>query len=311
MKIHFDNVNFSSTSGPNSFGYRLATCLRSKGHDIILGDGHEADVSLVFIEPSGNYLARKRVQRLDGIWFAPDEFKSKNDRIKSLYKNADHVIWQSEFDKQMTTRWWNVPKRGSVIKNGIGKSFKTDSHVHEQLKVLKERYEKVFVCSANWHPQKRLDSNVEFFKHIRQFYKTACLIVMGNNPTVRNVPDVYVIGSQTHDVCMQIFQSSDWMIHLAWLDHCPNTVVEALSCGTPVVCPSDGGTKELVGKYGVILSENKPYDFELAYYDSPPNLDVTQWSGPLPEKESLGEPPDLSIENSAQLYLDVFSDLLK
>lgn len=310
MKIHFDNVNFNSTSGPNSFGYRLASCLKSQGHHIVLGDGHEADVSLIFIEPSGQYLAPKRVQRLDGIWFSPDEFKTKNDRIKTLYKNAHHVIWQSEFDRQMSTRWWNVPKHGTVIKNGIGKDFTKSHHVKEQLDSLRRRYEKVFVCSANWHPQKRLDTNVAFFEHIKQFYKSACLIVLGNNATIKKNPDIYVVGSQPHDVCMQVFQSSDWMIHLAWLDHCPNTVVEAIACGTPVVCPSDGGTKELVGNYGVVLKEEKAYDFELAYYDKPPSLDVTQWSGPLPERETLGVPPDLSIDNSARLYLDVFSDLL-
>ena len=32
MKIHFSNVNFSSSSGPNTFGLRLANELVNKGH---------------------------------------------------------------------------------------------------------------------------------------------------------------------------------------------------------------------------------------------------------------------------------------
>lgn len=306
MIIHFDNVNFTSNSGPNSFAQRLKKSLQEKGHKVLDKDGLHCDVSLIFIEPSGRPLAKKIVQRLDGIWFSPNEFETKNTKIKSLYQRSHHVIWQSEFDKTMSEKWWGK-KAGSVIKNGISAEHVSDKNLQAQLDILRSKHEKIFVCSANWHPQKRLNSNVKLFKHLKGKYPTSCLIVMGNNGFVRE-KDVYVTGSLSHDQCLQIFKNCDWMLHLAWLDHCPNTVVEAISCDVPVICSEDGGTKEIVGDYGIILKEKNKYNFELAYYDSPPEIPITQVED-LPEKSSLKKNTDLSIEECTRRYIEVFSSL--
>ena len=103
---------------------------------------------------------------------------------------------------------------------------------------------------------------------------------------------------------------SDWMIHTAWLDHCPNTVVEALGVEVPVICAEDGGTKELVRNYGIVLKEYTPYDFQLTDYENPPRLDIKQIQNTLPERRSLGMPPDVSIELCAKKYIDAFEDIL-
>lgn len=302
MKVHLDNVNLDSNSGPNSFGKRLAMGLIESGHDIELYDGRNADVSLVFIEPSGRPLAKKVVQRLDGIWFSPHEFETKNVNIKKLYHKADAVVWQSEFDKGMSTKWWGEPKKGTVIRNGINvepiKKFTIP--VLEQ---IRQQYEMLFVCSANWHPQKRLLDNINLYKHLRNFYKSAALIVMGSNPTQVADPHIFYTGSQPQEVCLEVFSAANWMLHLAWLDHCPNTVVESLSQGTPVICSEQGGTKELVQKYGIVLQEKNEYKFELVNYDNPPSIDVKQISK-LPEKNELGNSHDVTMEFCLSNYLN-------
>lgn len=310
MKIHLDNVNLTSRSGPNSFARRFVDCVKTFEHEIV-NESAEADISLVFIERSGRPLAKKFVHRLDGIWFAPDQFESHNKNIKKTYEDADCVIWQSEFDKNMTTKWWSSPKRGHVIQNGAPRSFLKNQQLENHLNFLKQKHEKIFVCSSNWHPQKRLSDNIDMFLHLKSFYPTACLLILGSNPNIlKNVPDAYVTGNLPHDACMQIYESSDWMIHLAWLDHCPNTVVEAITCDTPVICSSDGGTKEVVGNFGLILKEDQNYQFQLTNYDSPPSIDVKQVKFPLPEKQSLKK-NDVSIEESVKKYLKVFDELLK
>lgn len=309
MRIHFDNVNLSSSSGPNSFAQRLRNYLIEEGHRVDLDNGIDSDISLVFIEHSGSTLAKKVVQRLDGIWFSPQEFETKNIRIKKLYNSANYVVWQSEFDKKMTEKWWGN-RSGSVIRNGISITDNLDIKLQSQIDALKKKHEKIFVCSANWHSQKRLKDNIGLFNHLKEKYPTSCLIVMGSNGNA-SIKDVYITGSLTHEHCIQIFKNCDWMLHLAWLDHCPNTVIEAISCGVPVICSEEGGTKEIVGEYGIILKENLKYDFELTNYDSPPRIDLKQINGLLPEKSSLGCPPNLSIKNSAEKYLRVFKNLLE
>ena len=309
MKIQFDNVDFGSMTGPNTFGRRLAKCFFELGHEIT--NESNADISLVFIEPSGRKLTKRIVQRLDGIWFSPDQFETHNTRIKSLYEMADAVIWQSNFDKNMTTRWWNNPRKGFVISNGVCLKFSEDKNLSEKLLLLHQKYDKIFVCSANWHGQKRLSENVDLFNHLKKFYNSSCLLVLGNNASIKSDNDVFVLGSLPQDFCMQIYKSCDWMFHLAWLDHCPNTVVEALSCGLPVVCSEDGGTKEIVKDFGKILNEEVPYDYRLVSYDRPPKLNFDQIIGPLPEKERLGSYPSLRIEDTAKSYLNIFENILK
>jgi glycosyltransferase involved in cell wall biosynthesis len=287
MKVYFDNVNFSSRSGPNSFAHRLANAL-VENHEIdIVGKNDDFDVNLCFIEPTIKVdKERKLVQRLDGIWFKPEEFETHNINIKRAYDECNHVIWQTDFDRKMTTKWWGSQK-GSVIHNGIeikepSVSFSTE----------KEEGTRFFVCSANWHRQKRLSENVKLYRKLRS--KNDFLFVMGSNVDVQLRQDLreFYLGNLTHDQCLSVYRKSDWMIHLAWLDHCPNVVVESLSQGCPVICTDSGGTHEIVRDNGVIIPEDVLYNFELLDYDNPSKLSFS----------NIQELPKVNVEAS---YLDI------
>lgn len=312
MKIHFDGVNFDSLTGPNTFANRLARKLFELGHELILNDGSSSDISLVFIERSGAPLAKKVVQRLDGIWFKPEQFESHNRTIKELYSTADGIIWQSNFDRDMTSKWWGRPNcQAEVIHNGIDTTPIKEITIPALAKMVQD-YERIYVCSSNWHPQKRLRANIELFERLRKTRPNSCLIIMGNNPDVRVAsPHIFFTGSITSDIYMQIFSVASWMLHLAWADHCPNVVIEALSQGTPVVCSSVGGTKELIGSYGKVL-QDQPYNFELADYDNPPVLNLEQIQD-LPNRRDLDYSTiaNINIEHVTKRYINLFEQILQ
>lgn len=294
MKIHFSNVNFSSNSGPNSFASRLANQLVVDGHDIV-GCNDRYDAALVFIEPSTKLNRNARiVQRLDGIWFKPDEFHTHNVRIKQTYVESDYVIWQSGFDRNMTSHHWGS-RAGVVIHNGIEIKEPSVSFSME-----KEEGSRFFTCSANWHRQKRLIENVKLYRKLRS--KNDFLFVMGSNVDVQLRQDLreFYLGNLTHDQCLSVYRKSDWMIHLAWLDHCPNVVVESLSQGCPVICTDSGGTHEIVRDNGVIIPEDVLYNFELLDYDSPPKLSFSNVRD-LPKVNVRAS--YLDIENVAKKYI--------
>lgn len=309
MKICFDNVSWSSASGPNSFAQRLAQQLSLFGHTI--SDPADYDVGLVFIEETGVLQKNKpKVQRLDGIWFKDQhQFNTQNVGIKKLYQSSDAVVWQSDFDKQMTTRWWGNPKEGKVIRNGIKIENEKVQIRNETILELRNRYEKIFVCSANWHRQKRLKECIEMFKHIRdKMHPYSCLIVMGASPDYI-VPDrnIYYTDALPHEICLEMYAQADWMIHLAWADHCPNVVCEALSQRCPVICCETGGTKELVGNNGIVLKDSQEYNFELFDYDNPPHIDVTQ----LTELPNINvRPEDIDIKVVATHYVQLLEGVL-
>lgn len=307
MKICFDNVSWSSASGPNTFAQRLATQFSLDGH--VIADADDYDVGLVFIEETGALKLKKpKVQRLDGIWFKNEhEFETKNVGIRSLYRIADSVVWQSDFDMRMTQKWWDRPRHGRIIRNGIStqKVEVTNATVHE----LRSKYEKIFVCSANWHKQKRLSSCINLFKHIRStLHPYSCLVVMGSQPDcIVADKNIYYTDALPHELCLEIFSAADWMIHLAWADHCPNVVLEALSQKCPVICSSVGGTKEIVRENGIILADSLDYSFELFDYDSPPDIDVVQLTS-LPHIDV--DASAIDIRNVAKQYVDLFKTLV-
>lgn len=314
MRVHFDNVSQFGT-GPGTFANRLARRLFESGHEVVFTN-EGADVSLVFIERSGAPLAKKVVQRLDGIWFKPNEFHTKNVGIKDLYQKADAVVFQSEFDFTFIEKWWGDPghtinRPHVIIGNGIDLNPLTELTI-PALVDLRAQYNRMYVCSSNWHPQKRLKANVELFQQIHAKHPSSCLIILGNNPDVRVPgPHVFYAGAVGPDVYNQIYSAANWMIHLAWADHCPNVVIEALAQGTPVVCSEVGGTKELIGNYGLVLKE-RPYNFELADYDNPPPIDVSQVED-LPDRTTLDYESiaDIDIGHVAQKYIQLFEGLIR
>lgn len=311
MKLHIDGVDTNSRSGPNTFATRLARQLFETGHEVVF-EKQDAKASLVFIEPSGAPLAQTVVQRLDGIWFSPKDFHTRNVGIKRLYESADAVVFQSRFDQQLIEHCWGSGEErhrpDRVIGNGVSIKPVREFTI-PALASLRSSYKRVFVCSSNWHRQKRLRENIELYLRLRALEQNSCLIVMGNNPDcVVADPHVFYAGSVEPDVYMQVYSMADWMIHLAWADHCPNVVVEALSQGTPVICSETGGTKELTGfgAYGMVLKEMYEYKNGLADYDSPPWIDLSQVTF-LPLREQLDHSgiPDISIESCAQQYVEL------
>lgn len=319
MKIYIDNVDWNSRSGPNTFANRIAIALANRGH--ILADKNDYDVALCFIEPTYNVIKNSKpfVLRLDGIWFAPNEFETKNINIKSAYYKANAIIFQSNFDKTFITNWWGLPQNYSIINNGIDIEYVNKIISNNELSFdnLRQQYEKILICSANWHPQKRLNSNYDLLSHIRNDLNiNACLIVMGSNPHPPQqkslIPHVFPTGNLLHEICLKYYSMCDYMLHMAFLDHSPNVIVECLSTGTPVICSEDGGTKELLHGLGQTIKECTPYKNELIYYDNPPKIDVSQVFDlkTFNDEQKQNTKKFLDINRIAQNYESVFKTLV-
>ena len=58
----------------------------------------------------------------------------------------------------------------------------------------------------------------------------------------------HYVGAYTQNNAPKIYQSADAYIMLKYKDPCPNTVIEAMSCGLPVLYSNSGGLPEIVGK---------------------------------------------------------------
>lgn len=322
MKIYFDNVDFSSRSGPNTFASRLAKQLMYQGHT--LADPNDYDVALVFIQATNRLnLNKPWLLRLDGIWSKPENFKNNNFALQMSYNHAHGVIIQSQFDRLFIERHFGVRTNVKVIYNGIDQA-EIDNAIKKndiQLDALRSLYDKIYISSANWHPQKRLNENYKLLSYFRNELKqNACLVVLGNNithPEDKTIkPYVYLAGNQEHSNCLQLYSQCDAMFHLAYADHMPNTVIEAVACGLPIYCSNVGGTKEIIetkfGSYGCILGESQQFKFDLFDYDKPQSLDLQkQYLDLNKNNDSLNIIKErINIKNICNEYVEMFDKIL-
>ena len=62
------------------------------------------------------------------------------------------------------------------------------------------------------------------------------------------------IGKYTQKNAPHIYQKGDAYIMLKYKDPCPNTVIEAMSCGLPILYSDSGGLPEIIGDNGILIN---------------------------------------------------------
>ena len=241
MKIQLENVDFNSRSGPNGFGLKLARQLTRDGHELT---NTSPDVRLAFIQSTNDF--DPTVLRLDGIYFnSAQNWKAMNEPIKRSYNHAQAVIVQSEFDKQLVFRFFGERKDVHVIHNGTDVDL--INRVPAYLDSTAIPRETIWMCASSWRPHKRLDENIRLFQTLRS--EGDRLFVAGKNATPAGDVDtsnVYFLGDLTWEAMIGWMKSAGHFIHLSWLDHCPNVVVDAKVSGCKLYVSEAGGTAEMV-----------------------------------------------------------------
>ena len=272
MDIHFDNVDLSSSSGPNSFAAKLAKYLVAEGN--LLTPLQDADIALTFIETHRLWYSRKPyVQRLDGIYFnTRQNYELQNSNIKRTYRLAKGVIFQTEFNKSLITKYFGQRKTNTIINNGA--DLETIDNTQPLKSEVFEKYDKIWCSASKWRPHKRLNDNVQYF--LEHSGPNDLMLVAGDVTDLDTIKDqkIKYLGNLQQNHLYSIYKACDNFIHLAWLDHCPNVVVDARACGCNIVCSSAGGTVEIAGKNATVIQE-EDWNFEPVDLYSPPKLDFS------------------------------------
>jgi|TARA_Y100000287_G_C14232901_1_gene362955 hypothetical protein len=267
MKIYLENVNTSSNSGPNSFAKKLIPELEKQGCEFT--QDAEAEVSLCFIESHRKNMAIPRIQRLDGIYFNIEQnYHNLNSNIKRTYLESQGIVFQSEFNKKLISKYFGEPENSTVIHNGAD-----IASIDTTRAMSKGKYDNIWSCAASWRPHKRLNENIRYF--LEHKGENDLLVVAGEVPPEERIKDdnIAYFGKLSQIQLFSLYKASTNFLHLAWLDHCPNVVVDARACGCHIICSSDGGTKEIAGMNSTIIEEVQPWDFEPTKLYKPPQMD--------------------------------------
>ena len=92
-------------------------------------------------------------------------------------------------------------------------------------------------------------------------------------------------------------------MHLAWLDHCPNVVIDARASGCHIVCSSAGGTCEISGDNSTIIEE-EDWDYTPVKLYHPQRLDFSRY-------RKGSQLSNIDIIDVSSRYLEVFNSVLQ
>lgn len=287
MRLQFNNVDFTSRSGPNGFGKKLAIQLSKMGHFIVQQD---PEVVLNFIQ--GFLPGTKNVLRLDGIYFnTAQNWQQMNEPIKKSYDLANDVIVQSNFDRELIFRFFGERERIQVIHNG------TDRHAISSIPTAQTGIprENLWCCASAWRPHKRLTENIRYFQEFAGPNDVLAIAGSGDISVINSCVDSRVkwAGDLSWEQLISLMKASSKFIHLAFLDHCPNVVVDARAAGCQIVCASSGGTKEIAGSSATVV---KDIDWDFLPFElySPPQLNFSI--------QTPGDEFEPEMERCAKLY---------
>jgi len=293
MNIFLENVNVHSNTGPNHFGSKLVKYLSRDG--FTFNSPIKYDIHLAFIE-SRTKAEAPLVQRLDGIYFnANFDCEKMNKNILETYKKASGVVFQTEFNKNLIFEWFGEHQNYAIIRNGADMEFIKDAP--KWINPATSEYKNIWSCASLWHPFKRLKENIRYF--LKHSDKNDCLVIAGNPDFYFQHPRIFYVGNISVPNLTSLYKASKYFLHLAWLDHCPNVVVDARAAGCQIICSSAGGTKEIAGPDATIVEEDE-WDFKFIESKMPPKMDFSKII-----KNNFDV--DINMNNVAKKYKEFFS----
>jgi glycosyltransferase involved in cell wall biosynthesis len=194
----------------------------------------------------------------------PNGWKNANARMAKFLHSADFVFYQSEFARSCANQF--LGKRtgpSEILYNAVDTKIFCPS-----LKSKDSDSLRLLVIGSQYHTYP-LESSLRTLAHIHKSIPFAQMTIAGKiwdhvlNSAEQLITDldlknhVRFVPPFTQNEAIEIFRQSDILLHTKIQDVCPGVVIEAMSCGLPVVYSLSGGVPELVGEYaGVGVSTN-------------------------------------------------------
>ncbi len=171
-------------------------------------------------------------------------------------RNCDQVLSVSEaLKKEIVERLDIPPGRITVIPNGIeeGRFFPQDKNrMREALELDKGHH--ITLCVARLEPVKGVEVLVRAFARIEGDDNR--LIIIGDGSEMQTLSTlvgrlgvsdrISLVGSKPYDEIPRWVNAADLLVLPSISEGWPNTLMEAFSCGKPVVASRVGGVPEII-----------------------------------------------------------------
>lgn len=337
MTKHIQEVTFATiptnAGGPSSFQLRVRHYLEQ--HGIKTSNFHDAEKPdcVMVVASTGNVFrlllekirGRKIIHRLDGLnYFSQSRLGSFKVYLRSRVINrlmwfirkylADHVVYQSDFVRD----WWirkygKVSTSHSIIYNGAAIA----EQAGDKGSAICESHELSLICVEGNIQDDAATVNM-LLDTIRGLISESKLsrfyLLGGIGPrlagAIQEFPMVKVLGRVSREEVAAYQCAGAIHLCLEFNPPCPNSVIESLASGVPVVGLDTGSLHELVGDDAGVLVKydgdpfvvNKPVNTaELVEAIKTVALNYSKYSSSA-RKRAIDH---FSIEKMGESYLDV------
>ncbi len=176
-----------------------------------------------------------------------------------LLKKADAVIALSSELGRLCLKIGVASKRISVVLNGIDKEkFRLVDQKEARIRLGLDAEKKILISVGSLIEGKGHHKLISLIPELQKKFAIELFILGGAGPAgdfskeicsiieSRSLKNVHLVGNVDHSALMDWYNAADLFCLATEGEGCPNVVMEALACGTPVVVTDVGAVRELV-----------------------------------------------------------------